>query len=78
MRLLGAFFNIFFFYYFLALCGGAAGNGAESVDNQPVQSVKQEEKPCKPGEGSCQPGTINYSSTTKRLAVPSRDFTEAT
>jgi len=61
MRLLGAFFNIFIFYYFLALCGspeGKVAGGAEGVESQPVQSKQMEEKPCKPGEESCEDGAL--------------------
>ena len=66
MRLLSAFFNIFIFYYFLALCGspeGKVAGGAEGVESQPVQSRQLEEKPCKPGEDSCQVGALGYSSS---------------
>ncbi|MCO6476423.1 MAG: hypothetical protein J5I94_07370 [Phaeodactylibacter sp.] len=81
MRLLGAFFNIFFFYYFFALCGSAEGqapNGAESVEAQPAQSVRQQEKPCKPGEDSCQLDLLSYSSTANRLVIPFVVLTDAT
>lgn len=78
MRLLGAFFNIFLFYYFLALCGGTTGSNAESVDNQPVQSMRQEEKACKPGEDPSRVDALIYSNTINRFIIPSPDLAEAT
>ena len=47
MRLLGAFFNIFIFYYFLAMCGSPndqlSGLG-EGVEAPPVQTMRQSEE----------------------------------
>jgi hypothetical protein len=77
MRLLGAFFNIFIFYYFLALCGspkGQVAGGVEGVDNQPVQSVQKEEKPAKAGENSCDLGTSSYTNTISLYIAPSAKY----
>ena len=44
MRLLGAFFNIFLFYYFLAFCGTPADQISgltEGLEAQPVQAIQQ-------------------------------------
>ncbi|MCB0596401.1 MAG: hypothetical protein H6557_30965 [Lewinellaceae bacterium] len=65
MRLLGAFFNIFIFYYFLALCGSPEGQTAgsvEGVESLPAQSLQKEEKPCKTGEDSCEASTLSFAS----------------
>ncbi|MCB0581851.1 MAG: hypothetical protein KDD10_21405 [Phaeodactylibacter sp.] len=44
MKLLGAFFNIFLFYYFMAMCGSANGQG-QGVETQSVQTRQSIDKP---------------------------------